>query len=271
MHALAWASGGIGVGEAYSCSLHHPPMTTAALPASSTPARATSYRHAHWYFAAALAAIVAGFWPSFFRPLGAGDLAHSVHGVTATLWVVALIVQSFLMSRGLVTWHRRVARGALLLLPVLVLSALQMVAVMFANPEMPPFLPPLLAFIDLPSVAFLVVLVTLALRNVRTPAAHKRYMAATVLLGFPPALTRLYARELAPAVDFPLALQLSFVTVEVILLALIVADRRAGERRLAYPLTLAFFAAVHALMIPVSGTAAWQAMMRWYVALPVFG
>jgi hypothetical protein len=230
-----------------------------------------TYRHAHWYFLAALAAIVAGFWPSFFRPLGAGSFAHSLHGATATLWVVALALQSWLMSRGQVRWHRRVAWGALLLLPVLVVSALQMVAVMFANPSMPPFLPPLLAFIDLPSLVFLVALVTLALLNVRTPAAHKRFMAATVLLGFPPALTRLYARVGAPSVDFMTALHGSFITVELILIVLIVADRRAGERRLAYPLSLAFFVLVHALMLPVGGSSAWGAFTQWYSQLPVFG
>ncbi len=240
-------------------------MTVAA-----PPGVALTYRHAHWYFGLALAAIVAGFWPSFFRPLGAGDRAHSIHGITATLWVVALIVQSALIRRGLVTWHRRVARVALLLLLVLIPSALQMVAVMFRNPEMPPFLPPLLAFIDLPSLAFLVALVALALLNVRTPAAHKRFMAATVLLGFPPALTRLYARLFAPSVDFMLALHLSFLTVEVILVALIVADWRQGERRLAYPLSLAFFVGVHALMGPVAATAAWGSAMQWYAQLPVF-
>lgn len=226
-----------------------------------------SYRHAHWYLLLALAAIVAGFWPSFFRPLGSGDFAHSLHGVTATLWVVALIVQALLIRNGLVLWHRRVARGALLLLVVLVVSALQMVAVMFSNPEMPPFLPPLLAFIDLPSVVFMVVLVSLALRNVRTPAAHKRFMAATVLLGMPPALTRLYARVLAPHVNFMQALHGSFVTVELVLLALIVSDLRAGERRLAYPLSLGFFALVHALMQPVAASAGWRAAMAWYAAL----
>lgn len=230
-------------------------------------APARSYRHAHWYFLAALAAIVAGFWPSFFRPLGAGDLAHSVHGVTATLWVVALALQAFLMSRGLVAWHRRVARGAFVLLPVLVVSALQMVAVMFSNPDMPPFLPPLLAFIDLPSVLFLVALVMLALWHIRRPAAHKRFMAATVLLGFPPALTRLYARLGEPHLGFMGALHGSFVTVEVILVALIVADRRAGERHLAYPLSLGFFVAVHALMMPVATSAAWRSLMEAYVRL----
>ena len=240
------------------------PVTTAALPVRT-------YQHAHWYFLAALAAIVAGFWPSFFRSLGAGTTAHSVHGVTATLWIVTLALQSWLMSRGQVRWHRRVAWGALLLLPIMVLSAFQMVAVMFANPNMPPFLPPLLAFIDLPSLVFLVVLVTLALRNVRTPAAHKRFMAATVLLAFPPALTRLYARVFEPTVDFMMALHGSFITVEVILIALILADRRAGERRLAYPLSLGFFVMVHALMLPVATSGWWGGLMAWYTALPVFG
>lgn len=229
-----------------------------------------SYRHAHWYFAIALLAIIGGFWPSFFRPLGAGDFSHSLHGITATMWVVVLIMQSLLISRGLVVWHRRVAIGALLLLPVLIVTGLQMVAAMFANPEMPPFLPPLLAFIDLPTLLFFVVLVTLALRNVRTPAAHKRFMAATVFLGLPPALTRLYARLFAQRLDFMQALHASFLTVEVVLIALILADRRAGERRLAYPLSLVFFVAVHALMVPVASSAGWRAAMDWYSHLPLF-
>jgi len=226
-----------------------------------------SYRHAHWYFLAALIAILAGFWPSFVRPLGTGSTWHTVHGITATLWVVALIVQSWLISRGMRVWHRRVALAALALLPVLWMTALYMVQVMHTNPQMPPFLPPLLAFIDLPSIVFMAVLVTLALRNVRRPAAHKRFMAATVLLAFPPALTRLYARVLAPHVDFMQALHGSFLTVEVILIALIIGDWRSGQRHLAYPLSLVFFVAVHVLMEPVARSDSWQAFYAWFAGL----
>ncbi len=245
-------------------------MTTLANSFSVPNRAAPSYRHAHWYFVAALVVIIAGFWPSFFRPLGAGSLAHSIHGLTATLWVVALAVQSWLVSRGMVIWHRRVAWAVILLLPVLVASALQMVATMITNPKMPAFLPPLLAFIDLPSLAFLIVLVVLALKNIRTPAAHKRFMAATVLLAFPPALTRLYARLGVPGVDFMVALHASFVTVELILVALIVADVRSNQRRLAYPLSLVFFMVVHALMVPVGASEFWRGLMVWYARLPVF-
>jgi hypothetical protein len=239
---------------------------TATAPDLSEPIGASttvpSYGRAHWYFLAALAILVAGFWPSFFRPMGAGDIGHTLHGITATLWVVALMSQSFLMSRGQVQWHRRIGRtAAFVLLPVLTISALHMVRVMFANTAMPPFLPPLLAFIDIPTVIFFVVLVTLGLRSVRTPAAHKRFMASTVLLAFPPALTRLYQQF---GIDFFTALHGSFITVELILVALIIADRRAGERRAAYPMSLVFFVLVHALMMPVSGSAPWLAFTRWY-------
>jgi uncharacterized membrane protein YozB (DUF420 family) len=226
-----------------------------------------SYRHAHWYLLAALAAIVAGFWSSFFRPLTGGSTWHTLHGLTATGWVVALILQSWLIARGHRAWHRRVAWCALALLPVMIGSALYMVQVMQGNPQMPPFLPPLLAFIDIPSIAFLILLVTLALLNVRRPAAHRRYMVATVFLAFPPALTRLYARVLTPWVDFPMALHGSFLTVELILTALIIGDRRAGQRHLAYPISLVFFIAVHALMMPVSSTDGWRSFMTWFASL----
>ena len=58
-------------------------------------------------FVAGLAAIVAGFWPRFFgNPLG-NDAWHILHGVAATLWVLLLITQSFLIGRGNRRWHER--------------------------------------------------------------------------------------------------------------------------------------------------------------------
>jgi hypothetical protein len=48
----------------------------------------------------------------------------------------------------------------------------------------PPFLPPLLAFIDIPSIAFLLLLMGLALRNVRRPAIHKRFLGWYTSLPF---------------------------------------------------------------------------------------
>ena len=226
------------------------------------------YRHAHWGILAALGVIVAGFWPSFFRSLDGGDTAHTVHGVTATLWVLCVALQSWLISRGLVRWHRMVAVFALIVLLVMSGAALLMVAIMQRNTSMPPFLPPLLAFIDIPSIAFLLLLVGLALRHVRRPAIHKRYMAATILLALPPALGRLYPWIFGPRVDFMTGLHAAFFTVDLILIALILLDRRMPRRYAPYPLSLAFFVMVQVLMGPMGRNETWRDFLGWYAALP---
>jgi hypothetical protein len=201
--------------------------------------------------------------------MGAQDLGHTIHGISATLWVVALIVQSWLIAHGKRAWHRRVAIAALLLLPVMCFSALHMVRVMVTVSNMPQWLSSMLAFIDIPSITFLVLLVVLGLLNVRNPPAHKRYMAATVLLAMPPALGRLYVRVFEAHLNFVMSVHLAFVTVHLALVCLIVSDWRSGERRqLAYPLSLAFFVVVHLLMTPVSATAGWRAFLSWFGNVP---
>lgn len=248
------------------------PSLVGAPPLANHPGpAATGYRHAHWYFLAALAVTVAGFWPSFFATLGARTPWHNLHGITATLWLLILATQSWLVSRGHRNWHRRVALLALLVvLPALVASALYMVGVLQHNRRVPAFMPPFLSFIDLCSIAFLLVLVTLALLNIRNPAAHKRFMAATALLGLPPALSRLYLRLAAGAVPPFITFHASLLTVELVLVALIIADRRAGQRHLAYPLSLGFFVVIQLLIGPVSSSAPWRQAMAWYGSLPIF-
>ena len=226
---------------------------------------ADPYRHAHLWFLTALGVIVAGFWPSFFRSLDGGSFWHTLHGVTATLWVIAIATQSYTSSRGLLRWHRAAAALALLLLVGLSTSALAMVAVMQRNSQMPPFLPPLLAFVDIPTIAFLLLLVGLAVANVRRPAMHKRYMAATVLIALPPALTRLFQFF---SFGFMASFHGSFLLVDAILVALIALDRRTGVSRAgaAYPLTLAFMILIQALAGPVGASERWRAFATWYAA-----
>lgn len=106
----------------------------------------------------------------------------------------------------------------------------------------------------------------------RSPPDHDRDRTSlhlAVELAFPPALTRLYQILFAPGIEIFTALHASFVTVEVILLALIFTDVRMGERRLAYPLSLGFFVTLHALMFPLSSAPWWTAFLGWYAGSPM--
>lgn len=128
---------------------------------------------------------MAGFWSSFFRSGAPRDVIHSVHGITATLWLVLLAGQSFLMSKGLV--------------PVVLISAVHIVRFMTGQATIPTPIGPMLALFNLPAVTCMAIFFALGLANVRRPAAHQRFMAATVLPALSPALARLFQTRGSPS------------------------------------------------------------------------
>jgi hypothetical protein len=249
---------------------------TAISPSGSIPSPSTvgksrpSYAYAHWYMLAAFAVVVAGFWPTFYQPLTGGTTLRNVHGVTSTLWYMALVLQPWLVTNGYVRWHKRVAVVVIALLPVLCISALMTTRLMLQTSGIPLPVRPLIAYLDITLVTLFVVLFGLGLLNRRTPAAHKRYMVSTALLGFPPALTRFISRTFA--LDPLIAIHFSFFIVELILLTLIVVDWRRGERRRwAYPAALVTHVVIQLLMMPVSFSPWWGAFARWFAAGPMTG
>jgi hypothetical protein len=219
---------------------------------------------------AAFVVVMLGFWPTFYRPLSGGSTLRTVHGVTSTLWYLALVVQPWLVTHGYVRWHKRVAVAVIVLLPILCVSALMTTRVMLARSAIPAGTRPLIAYLDVTLVALFVALFLLGLLNRRTPAAHKRYMVSTALLGFPPALTRFISRTFA--IHPIIAIHISFYIIELILITLIIADWRKGEgRRRAYPIALVAHVAIQLLMFPVSYASWWDAFCQWFAAGPMGG
>lgn len=193
-------------------------LSSPSAPASARP----SYAHAHWYMLAAFGVVFLGFWPSFYQPMTSGTTLPNVHGVTSTLWYLALVVQPWLVTNGYVRWHRRVAVAVITLLPIVVVTALMNTRQILTRPALPRAVGLLIAYLDVTLVVLFVALFLVGLRNRKTPAAHKRYMVSTALVGFPPAITRFVGRTfgLNPFV----AIDISFFVVELILITLIVAD-----------------------------------------------
>lgn len=85
-------------------------------------------------------------------------------------------------------------------------------------------------------------LLAVAVAFVRHPAVHARALAATGLLALPAGLGRLYMRVWS--VDPVVASWLALGTAALLVLLLIVADRRAGVRDVVQPLVLAAVLAV---------------------------
>ena len=216
----------------------------------------------HWWLLGVLALVVAGFWPSFFRRLWAGDLAHTLHGFTASGWVLALAVQGWLISRGLRVWHRRVAAAGILMAMGCVTAAVPMIPAMLGSSRGTGFATwgLRLAFFDTVTLAWFAGLVAVGLANVRRPALHQRCLLATASLALPPGLSRLMARP-PVGMDFGWAVHASFWVTDALLLWLWWRDRRAGvEEAAPYLATAVLLLALELVLAPAGDSATWRAI-----------
>ncbi|HEU4951833.1 MAG TPA: hypothetical protein VFT46_07760 [Holophagaceae bacterium] len=226
------------------------------------PSAPTRYPRAPLYFSLLLLLAVAGFYPSYFGRLRSADAVHHAHGIAATLWMLLLIAQSWLIGRSRRRAHRILGWSSLILVAFFLLSGLGVIHAMVASAG--PFSARYgarLAFVDLVSLIFFAGAYGLALARRKDAALHMRLMASTAPLLIPPALSRLLANTLPAIHTFETAFQLSFLAAELVALALILDDRRQGRVRAPYPALLAALVLEHAGFFLVAAWPAWGQLM----------
>lgn len=222
------------------------------------------YRNAHFYFLVVFLVVLGGFGPTFYTRLGETGLPYVIHGVSATLWMVMLMAQSWLITHGKPRWHRRIGWSSVVVLPVLIVSGFYMVRLMLSVrfEDYGP-LAYSLALIDIPSLLLLAAFYVLAIVHRRTVKLHSRYMAATVILLLPPALGRFLVFWVPGIESLPAALNPMMLLTELVAVGLVVDDWRGGKVYPPYVVTLGFLVVVHALMWPVQEMAWWHGFSGW--------
>ena len=155
-------------------------------------------RNAWLYVGLVLAATMVAFWPSLTNPPKASFAFH-LHGVTAALWLVMLIAQSWTVHHGGMAAHRLVGRASLLLFPLFVGGGVAMsigMAQHYASAVAPFYtiFAPRLAASDLVSVLGVGWLYFQALKWRRKVHLHSRYMLATPVFLFGPIFGRILSR-----------------------------------------------------------------------------
>lgn len=227
--------------------------------------KAILYPHAQWYFALAIGITWVGFSTSYFGKLTETDIYHHLHGATAGLWMVILVVQPMLYQRGKIKWHRKVGNWAVyILVPLLVLGGLKMMQLMISRQaNYPPGIVYQLAWIDACSLLLFPGFILLSLRYRRNVHLHARYMAYTVLVLLPPAITRLLF--LLPWFDsFNKTLNGSYTLIYLVLLCLLSDDARTGKVHLPYLVALLLFCLVHISMNFAADWGWWRSIMNGF-------
>lgn len=75
------------------------------------------FRKAWIYVLALLVLTFVAFWPGYFSKLPAKKMAHHAHAVSAVLWMILAIVQSWTVHHHRVALHRKVGLAIFLLFP----------------------------------------------------------------------------------------------------------------------------------------------------------
>ena len=156
------------------------------------------YRHAHLYVLCLFPLAGLAFWPGYLGQFAASPPEFHVHGATASLWLILLIVQSLTIQSGRRPLHRSLGLASLLLFPLFLAGGIGIfigMAQRFAV-QLTPFhtlYAPRLAWLDLVSVAGFAYFFFEGLRRRRQVNAHSGYMLATAIFLLPPILGRLVA------------------------------------------------------------------------------
>lgn len=159
------------------------------------------YRNAPLAIAMLLALTVVAFWPAYYGVLRSAPLAFHVHGISASIWIVLLGVQSWTIHQRRFALHAIAGRASLAYFPVFLAGMGAVLHSMSAATPTDPFYAVHgvhLGMLDCVAAVMVAWLFAQALAWRHDPQRHPRYMMATLLFLFSPIFGRLAGHFLPP-------------------------------------------------------------------------
>lgn len=210
------------------------------------------------------ATVLAGFSRTYYfndlaaTPFPLTPLLH-LHGAVYSLWMLLLVTQTTLISRGHVAWHRRLGFAGIALGASMIVLGTAVAITRTASGAIRDVGPPPLAFFAVPIFGMLVFasLFGAAVLLRRKSAAHKRLMLLATLELVTAAVSRLPFVENWGPIGF-------FGVTDLFVLAVILYDLATLKR--IHPATVwggLFFMLSQPLRLIVGGSAPWLSFATW--------
>jgi hypothetical protein len=144
------------------------------------------YRYAHFYVLGIIPLSIIAFWDSFFSRIPEARAAVHLHSWSATLWVILLAAQNWVIHHRRFALHARLGRLSVAVFPVFLASFLLVIqseakSVLRGDPFRTVFGPGI-AVLTLIAAAAIGYLYYAGLKNRGTVPLHARYMVAIPLL-----------------------------------------------------------------------------------------
>jgi len=196
-----------------------------------------TYKYLGWFFLLLIPLMIAGFYKSYIQPFpdygkNINTLVH-LHAFIATVWILMLIVQPFLIFNKRQALHRKVGKLSYIIFPLLILSFIPQVIKIIRTENINNL------FFPLGDGTLLVLFYSLAIYYRKKSSKHMRYMIATALVFLGPSVGRIGPILLGWSELFTQNIQYSIIYS--ILIGLILYDRKNQRKFQPYLIAIGGF------------------------------
>jgi hypothetical protein len=233
--------------------------------------RSVLFDKAGYYFIGLFALALAGFWPSYFSKFfdGTGDFSFyfHFHAVFAILWICILIAQPILIRYKKYELHRTIGKLSYFVVPFIFISVILLAHNRITGEEENLGLSLWVPFKDLLVFAFGY---GVAIKYRHTMAIHARGMIVAGIVLIEPALVRLILYVFFPDAGFvPEGYLATIAIIYMLLIGLVIAERKQKVGRWVFSLALGLYIFVHSVILFEIEISPWQAFAEWFAALPL--
>ncbi|WP_242092472.1 hypothetical protein [Aestuariivivens sediminicola] len=185
------------------------------------------YPYAHWWLLLGFIIVIAGFIPSYWtKDLASFNLSVHIHGLSATLWFIILILQPLFINLEKYRTHRFFGYTSLIIATVVAASAAVVtphnITINYGDPN----LSFMIYYVDLIMVAAFVFFIMMGIHHRKNMQLHSRYLVCTVFIPIQPALVRLLIYS---GLGFEMALQLGNAIIVAAISLMIWDDYKKGR------------------------------------------
>jgi len=226
------------------------------------------FKYSGYYFLCFIVLVLIGFWPTYFSKFfnGSADFTYyfHFHAITATSWVIVLITQPMLILSKKFQIHRMVGKLSYGLVPLLFISVL-----LLAHSRIDPYAEDLAYRVWIPFKDLFIFSFGygVAILYRKSMPIHARGMIVAGMALIEPTMVRLVVNVIG--IPQPIGYYIGISPDYIILVLLIVLERKEARGRWVFPCALGFFLFVHIVRIFKITFPIWNDFSHWFISLPL--
>ena len=224
------------------------------------------FENSGYYLLGLVILVVLGFWNSYFSKLFAQTNEFNIyfhfHALLASIWILMVIVQPFLVKRGNIEMHRKIGK---LSYPVIALVFISVILLAHSRHTIEEENLGLRLLVPFKDLIILGVTYSIAIWNRKITSIHARAMIASGVVFIEPALIRAVRNFLDVGAPYMLTIGIVYL----ILLILTVVTWKHKKGRWVFPLVLLMYVAVHLILKLRIQIGPLENFAQWFVQLPL--